>query len=408
MTRMAFYKFNLLLLCFFYSLTFAEANDWRQFRGNLCDGIASDAKLPQEWDAEKNIAWKTPLEGRGLSGPIVVNNRVYLTSSEGFSQNRLNVLCFNIDTGAEIWKRSFQATGRTVCHQKMCVATPTPCSDGERIFAFYSSNDVACLDLDGNLLWYRGLTFDYPNASNSLGMSSSPVVVGKAAIFQVESDADSFAFGLDVETGETLWKVDRPRKANWTSPILYPASSSQAPKFALLQSSAGLDAVVPATGKTVWSYADGASTIPSSVVSGETIYIPSNGLTAITPHESSSSPELVWQVENMEPGTPSPIVTEGKVFTINRSGVLACGDIEKGKRIWQLRLKGRFSSSPIVASGLIYAFNEEGTGFVVDPSGKKGKIVSRNDLGETILCTPAVSDNALFVRSDDNLWKIAN
>jgi len=407
MIRMTVFKYSLMLLGFVFCIPVAQAEDWLQFRGTLCDGIAAEANLPKEWDAEKNIAWKVPLAGRGLSGPIIVNNRIYLTSSEGFSQHRLNVLCFDIETGDEVWKRSFQATGRTVCHNKMCVATPTPCSDGERIFAFYSSNDVACLDLDGNLLWYRGLTFDYPNASNSLGMSSSPIVVGNTAIFQVECDADSFAFGLDVATGKTLWKIDRPRKANWSSPILYPVSSSKQPEFALLQSSTGLDAVSPASGKTVWSYNDGASSIPSSVVSGDTIYVPSNGLTAITPHESSSSPELVWQVENMEPGTPSPCVWDGKVFTINRSGVIACGDIEKGKRIWQLRLKGRFSSSPIVAGGLIYVFNEEGTGFVVDPSGKKGKIVSRNDLGEIILCTPAVSGNALFVRSDDTLWKIA-
>jgi outer membrane protein assembly factor BamB len=88
-----------------------------------------------------------------------------------------------------------------MCHNKMCVATPTPASDGKRIFAFYSSNDVICLDLAGNLLWYRGLTFDYPNASNSLGMASSPVVVNDTLVVQVESDAEAFAVGLDTQTG---------------------------------------------------------------------------------------------------------------------------------------------------------------------------------------------------------------
>ena len=84
----------------------------------------------------------------------------------------------------------------------------------------YSSNDLLCLDLDGNLQWLRGLTLDYPNASNSLGMSSSPIVVDGVLVVQVENDSESFAAGINVRTGENLWKLDRPKGANWTSPPL--------------------------------------------------------------------------------------------------------------------------------------------------------------------------------------------
>ena len=317
----------------------------------------------------------------------------------------MHVLCFDVESGDQLWERTFAATGRTVCHEKMCVATPTPASDGERIFAFYSSNDVACLDLEGNLLWYRGLTYDYPNASNSLGMSSSPIVLGDVAIFQVESDADSLAFGLDVATGETKWKLTRPRDSNWTSPAVYPTGSSK-PTLALLQSSTGIDAVDPANGETVWSFEDGASSIPSSVVAGDTIYVPSNGVTAIQPHQGSPAPEIVGSLNNLSPSTPSPIAYNGKVYTINRSGVLACGDVMKEERLWQLRLGGRFSSTPIIAGDRLYAFNEEGVGYVVDLSGEEGKVLSENPLNEVVLCTPAVANDALFVRSDSTLWKI--
>ncbi|MCA9040740.1 MAG: PQQ-binding-like beta-propeller repeat protein, partial [Planctomycetaceae bacterium] len=299
------------VLCF-CGTAWVNAEDWRQFRGNDCTSLAPTAQLPTEWAEGKNIAWKKSLVGRGLSGPIVVSGRVYLTASSGYDQSRLHLFCYDAETGDELFERTFAATGRTICHEKMCVATPTPASDGERIFAFFSSNDVACLDLDGNLLWYRGLTFDYPNASNSLGMSSSPIVVGDIAIFQVECDADSLAFGLNVVTGETEWQLTRPRRANWTSPAIYPVGDSSVPQVALLQSSAGLDAINPQNGKTVWSFEDGASTIPSSVVSGETIYVPSNGVTAIKPNASSPAPEILGSLSNMSPSTPSPIAYQGK------------------------------------------------------------------------------------------------
>jgi outer membrane protein assembly factor BamB len=190
------------------SLTFASA-DWRQFRGPAGNGIVNDPALPTQLDT-KNIHWTIDLPGRGLSSPIVVGDRVYLTAASGPKQDRLHVICFSAKDGKKLWERQFRATGRTMTHEKTCVAAPTPVSDGERIFAIFSSNDVLCLDLDGNLLWLRGLTRDYPNASNSLGMSSSLTVADGVLITMVENDSESFTAGLDAKTGVNRWKLDRP------------------------------------------------------------------------------------------------------------------------------------------------------------------------------------------------------
>lgn len=393
-----------LSLCVVLIVGAGVSADWRQFRGNDVNGIAEKQPSPESLS---DVAWKSDLPGRGLSGPIVVGDRVIVTSSSGVDQNRLHVQCFNAESGEEEWHRQFWATGRTMCHRKMCVATPTPASDGERIFAFYSSNDVICLDLEGNLLWYRGLTYDYPNASNSLGMASSPIVVGETLIVQVESDAEAFAVGLNTESGMQRWKIDRPRKANWTSPVVYQGAKGQ-PKYALLQSSKGLQAIDPKTGKQVWNFTDGASTIPSSAVVGNRIYVPSNGITALRPIAESESPEIVWQKGNLSPSTASPFVYGGKLYTVNRSGALACADVKDGKRLWQLRLKGPFSGSPVGVGGKIYFFNESGLGQVVEPGDKKGEIVDMHNFEETFLCTPAVSNGGIYIRSDKKLYKIAS
>ncbi|MCA8996562.1 MAG: PQQ-binding-like beta-propeller repeat protein [Planctomycetaceae bacterium] len=395
-------RFTLFAVMGSLSLSLTVQADWRQFRGTENSGLSA-MDSTGDWSGETEIAWDSGLPGRGLACPIVVGDRVYVTASSGPRQETLHVLCFSTTDGKQLWERSFQATGRTVTHPKTSVAAPSPASDGERIFAFYSSNDLICLDLDGNLQWMRGLTYDFPNASNSLGMSSSPVVVGETVIVMVECDDQSFSAGLNVVTGETKWQIDRPRRANWTSPVIWP-SDNQAQ--VLLQSSAGVTAVDAQTGQELWTYSEGASTIPSLVVSQNIAYVPSNGITALRPGESSSTePEIVWQVGNLSPGTASPIVWGDKLYVISGAGVLTSASLEDGKRLWQARLKGPFSASPIIAGGKIVAVNEEGFVQVADPD-KDGETVSSVELNETILGTPAVSDGAIYVRGDNHLWKI--
>lgn len=393
---------SVMILMLLSSAT-AVAEDWKQFRGNLANSVANDSNLPTELSGD-SIAWEVDLPGRGVSSPIVVAEQVILTASSGFAKDRLHVLSFDSETGERQWERQFQATGRTICHSKMSVATPTCASDGERVFAFFSSNDLICLDRAGNLQWYRGLGAEYPNASNSLGMSSSPLVIGDTVIAQVESDAESFAIGVDAATGETKWKIDRPRKANWTSPTILPAADGR-PALALLQSSKGLTAVDPATGDVVWNFGDGASTTPSSSVIGNRVVIPSNGLTILALSDDRRSFETVWQESKLSPSTPSPVVMDGMTFTLNSAGALSAGDLETGKRLWQFRLKGPFSATPLVANGHLFFFNEKGVVSVVKPTAEKGALVSELDLGDTILSSPAASDGALYIRSDSTMWK---
>lgn len=380
------------------------AADWRQFRGNDTSAVAVDAELPTDWGPDGVIDWQVELPGRGLSSPIVVGDQVVVTAGSGYRQDRLHVLSFAAGDGALEWEREFWATGRTVSHPKTCVAAPTPASDGERIFAFYSSNDVVCLDLAGNLLWYRGLTHDYPNASNSLGMSSSLVVADDTLVAMVENDTDSFSVGLDVATGEERWKIARPRRANWTSPALWTADDGR--QLVLLQSSAGVSAVEPRTGEEVWTYGDGASTIPSLVAVDGVAYVPSNGITAIRPGGNTPEvAEILWQEGSLRPGTASPVVHNGLVYVLGLPNILVCARAEDGKEQWKIRLTGNFSGSPVIAGDRLFVFSEEGTGHVVDLSGERGRLESTRELGETILSTPAVSGNALYIRSDGHLWK---
>jgi outer membrane protein assembly factor BamB len=413
MIRLSLRLFSFVMLVATVSELFA---DWRQFRGSDSSAVVADASLPTSWDdgdQPRNIAWKRPLPGRGLSSPIIVGGRVFVTCCSGFAQDRLHVLCFDAAAGTKLWERQFWATGRTMSHPKTSVASSSPCSDGQFVFALFSSNDLVCLDFEGNLQWFRGITHDFPNCSNSLGMASSPIVIDDTLIVQTENDADSFAMGIDSYTGQSRWKRGRPKRANWSSAsaLRDPASGET---VALLQSSAGVEAVRPKTGEVVWTYTSGAATIPSLVVAGNVAYVPSNGLTALQHEPGKSEPKQLWNVAKLGPATPSPLVLDGRLYIISGAGVLTCADARDGKTEWQLRLEGPFTASPVAAGNRLYCFNEAGVGQVVQLGGEKGELLGKFELqlakrepADLLLSTPAISDNALFVRSDSFLWKIA-
>ncbi len=384
------------------SVSFA-AGDWPQFRGPSGNSVVNDPKLPAKLGAE-NIQWVINLPGQGLSSPIIVGDRIFVTCATGPKQDRLHVICFNAKDGTKRWERQFTATGRTMCHEKTSVAAPTPASDGERVFAIFSSNDLVCLDLEGNLIWLRGLTLDYPNASNSLGMSSSLAVADGVVITMVENDSESFTAGIDAKTGVNRWKLDRPRMANWTSPVLL-KSPGQA-TVAILQSGKGISAVEPKTGRTVWQYTNGASTIPSATPSDGLLYVPSFGTTVLESAGAGQPPKQLWRSAQLKPGTASAVVLNKRVFTLNEAGVLSAGDAKDGSRLWQLRLKGPFSATPVGSGSILYCVNEKGLLQVVDTAAPEGAIVSELDLKQTILSTPSISRGAVYVRSDGKLWKL--
>jgi outer membrane protein assembly factor BamB len=369
--------------------------DWLQFRGPNASAVSTDAKVPAE---KLSIAWTADLPGRGLSAPIVVGDKVFITCASGPGQETLHVFCFDAASGKKKWERSMRSTGRTMTHNKTCVAAATPCSDGEHVFALYSTNDLFAFDLAGNLIWLRGLTYDYANASNSLGMSQSPVVVGNTLVVQSENDSESFAAGIDVATGRNKWKLDRPKAANWTSATVWK-------DIVALQSSKGILGIDPATGKTAWNYEDGASTIPSSVVHNGILYAVSKGITALSPENGAVT--QLWRHEKLNPGTASPLVLGDHLYVVNGAGVLIKASLKNGDEQWKLRLKGPFSGSPVAAGNRIHIVNERGIFQTIDPTVEpEGKITQEIELKETVLTTPAISGGAVYVRSDSKLWKL--
>ena len=376
--------------------------DWRQFRGSSSNSVAVDSRLPLEWSASSNVAWRTPLPGKGASSPIVVGNQVFVTRSGGVKQDRLHVISIDADTGKKLWQRDFWATGRTYTHPTSSVAAPTPASDGKRIVAFFSSNDLVCLDLDGNLLWYRGLALDFKKAGNDVGMSSSPTISGEVVIVQAENQGNSFATGIDIHSGKELWRTTRGNLANWASPIAIEGPKGQ--PAVLMQSPTGITAYESTSGTILWEMDLPCGTIPSPTLAGNLLLLNSNGTTAIRIGKGVTEPEVAWTSSRLGMNGASPIVHQGKVYVLSGS-IAKCADLSTGELDWQVRLSGRFWASPILAGGHLYFINEAGEAQVVS-IGTTGTLVAKSSFEEIVQGTPAVSGDAMFVCTDKRIWKI--
>ena len=390
----------------FFVLAFSlTAADWPQFRGPGGAGVSAEIGLPIHWSPSENIRWKAELPGRGVSSPIVAGGRVYITACSGYQERRLHLLCFDAATGAKQWERQFQATGNTLCHPKTCMAAPTPVSDGERVYALFATGDLACLDRNGNLLWYRSLVSDYHNITNQVGLAASPILWRDLLIVPMENVGDSFAAGLDKLTGHNRWKVERPRDINWPTPLLLERAGRTEVLFQAPQELAAYD---PANGRKLWTYTgEGMTAVPSLVAAGGLVIL-SGGVALKPPRASHAAPEVVWHSLKLRPAYASPLYYQGLLYAINNSGILLnCADLHTGRVIWQQRVKGPFSASPVAADDKIYLVNEDGLATVLRP-GKPPQILSTNTLGEPMLATPAIADGAMYLRSDRHLYCVGN
>lgn len=380
----------------------ADPDSWLGFRG---DGTSAAANGPTQLEIGEtgNLAWERKMPGKSVAGPIVVGDRVISTSSGGQEGEQLFVTAVRLSDGEPLWEQSFRATGRPFCHPTSANAAPSPISDGDRVFAFFSSNDLICLSVDGDLLWYRGLGFDYPKAGNDIGMASSPVLADGVVIAQVEAQGDSFAIGIDAESGQTLWRIDRPRRANWSSPVsvMRPDGATEV----VMQCGRSILSLDPRSGREKWSIEEGRATISSATPAGGLLLIPGNDMLALDVGKSATAPDIAWRKNRVVPNNASPVVGGDRFYSLKGS-VLIAASIETGDLLWQKRLSGLGGTwaTPVFADGKIYVFDQAGAGLVVQDGGDSAEIVSEVQLGQGVLASPALSQGRLIIRTTNSLF----
>src|SRR5262249_45336996 len=229
---------------------------------------------------------------------------VYLTACSGYRERRLHVLCLDEATGKKLWERQFAATGNTACHPMTNMAAPTPVTDGKAVYALFATGDLAALDRDGTLLWYRSLVGDYPNVPNQVGMAASLVLSGDVLLLPMENAGDSFAAGIDRRSGKNLWRVKREQGINWVTPLVFTSGGKPAVLFQTNNEATAYDVQ---TGKVLWTLREkDLSTIPSPAQGSGLLFLTGSQLRAVRPG-TKGEPEVVWQAGGVLGGFASPV-----------------------------------------------------------------------------------------------------
>ena len=400
-----------------------RGGDWPQFRGPTGQGIAPPGHYPVEWSASKNVAWRKPIPGKGWSSPIVHGGFLYLTTAvavEGSNRRDQSlrdlaeaVISIGLaKTGETIWDTEvFRQDGSQAAaiHSKNSHASPTPVTDGQRLYVHFGHQGTACLDLQGKLIWTNRDIHYQPVHGNG----GTPILTERALVFSCDGSEQPFVIALDRDRGTELWKTDRNtesfKKFAFSTPLLISVGGKQQ---IISPGSGAVCAYDPATGREIWRVKyDGYSVIPRPVFGHGLVFVSSGfespSLLAIRPDGQGdvTASHVAWTLRKGAPLTPSPLLAGDELYLVSDSGIASCLDAKTGKVHWQERIAGSYSASPLYADGKIYCQNEEGTGVVLKAS-KHFEVLARNPLGERTLASYAVSDGAFFIRTESHLYRI--
>ena len=414
-----------------------RADDWPQFRGPRGDGICQAKGLPTKWTDGENIAWQTEIPGRGWSSPIVLGNRIWLTTAEPLAlptkerEARLAKLPYvpqdltayaavsvyaielDVETGQRLREiELFTVENPPIIHANNSYASPTPVCDGKFLYCHFGALGTCALDLAaGNVVWHERHIID-----EITGGGGSPVLWKDLLIFACDGADEQFVVALDKATGKVAWKTPRPpidasdsklRRA-FSTPLVIKHAGREQMLLPGAQWACGYD---PASGKELWrvNIGDGHALVPRPVYQDGIAYICTGfmkpQLVAVRVDGSGdvTDSHVLWTYDKQVPEISSPLVSGGEIYFVSSLGVATCLDAKTGELLWQERLGGNFAASPLLADGKLYFTSQEGTTTVVQP-GRKFHELAKNQLFGQTMASLAVCGDGLLIRTSSHLY----
>ena len=419
----------------------ADAGNWPQWRGPDGSGISNEKNLPAEWSPTKNIKWKTPIDGRAHSSPIVWGNRIFVTTAvegtvvpgakavkhvlEGDKEflhpdsvgadrkHTFKVLCIDRDSGKILWQSTaWEGTPYDNRHRKSSYAASTPATDGKLVYAFFGTEGLYAYDFKGNLAWKAQLG---NLGTVGMGTGTSPILFDNLVIVQCdeENGEASFIVAVDKKTGKEVWKTPRKVQVSWSTPLLVRTAT----RAELITS--GTEFLIsydPATGKELWRHKGVESNaIPSPVANSEMAYLvagfPAKIAYAIKLGQNgdlTGTQNVSWKYEKGTAYVPSPILYGDYLYLTTDRGILTCVDAKTGEVKYEggrIPIPATFTASPVAFEGKILMTSEDGDTFIVK-AGPKHEILGTNSVGEPVYASPAIADSRIFIRGEKNLYCI--
>lgn len=421
--------------------TSPAADNWPQFRGPGARGVSDETDLPDTWSRTQNVVWTAKIPGRGWSSPVIWGDRIFLTSAEQLSgksekvkpglylfgerariyPHRWKVFCIDFKTGKILWdKVAHEGDPFEGHHLKNSLASETPVTDGERIYAYFGNVGLFAYDMDGTLAWKKDLG-KYRSAYN-WGTASSPVLHGDRIFIVNDNEEHSFVTAIDTKTGKQIWQVERDEKSNWATPYIWENDL----RTELITCGKKKVRSYSLDGKPLWEL-DGMSSIviPTPFSAHDLLYVTSGyvmstrkPIFAIKPGakgdislkgKETKNEFIAWFQPKGGPYNVSPIVYEKTLYVLYDRGFIAAYNALSGKPVYPMTRLGSqaYTASPWAYNGKIFCLSESGETAVIAAGGTKPEILHTNELDEFCMSTPATAHGSLFIRTETQLYRIA-
>ena len=399
------------------------ADNWPQWRGPSLNGVSGESGLPVRWTTTQGIAWKLAMPGFSGSTPIVWGDRIYLNVATADRSGSLELWSVDRTTGRPVWKRPL--AGGNHQERKQNMSSPSPVTDGERVWVMTGVGVLKAFDVSGRELWTRDIERDHGRFGLQWGYASSPLLHKDALYVEVlhgmKTDAPSYVMRIDALTGKTVWRVERPTRARNESPDAYttPAVLEHGGRTEIVVS--GGDAVTghdAGTGREIWRaevlnpFNDGAyRVVASPMVIGDMIVAPSrnNPLVGLRTGGTGdvSRSHVAWRFTR-GPDVPTPVGDGTYVYVVNDNGVVYCLDLKTGAIVYgPVRLPSDdYSASPVLADGKVYVTSENRGITSVFRAGPKFELLAANAFDDYCLSSPAISEGQIFIRTATHLWAV--
>ena len=375
-------------------------NDWPWWRGPQRNGIANpNQDPPSTWDETNNVTWKTPLPGKGHGGITILGQQVILATAD-LDRDVQSVICLDRKTGERTWESiihrgGLKTKGNQKQNKKASLASTTVATDGKLLFVNFLNQEsvwTTAISLQGKFVWQEKIC-DYIVHQ---GFGSSPSIINGLVIVSADNKGGGMIKALRADNGKLVWEKSRPRKPNYSSPIILNVGG----KDQLLMT--GCDQVTsidPTSGKLLWEI-PGATTecVTSSVTDGKHIFTsggyPKNHLAAVV---ADGSGKIAWE-NNSRHYVPSLVHSGGYLFGVMDAGIAVCYDSRTGETQWKNRLQGDFSSSLVLVGNRCYATNEKGETFIFSANPKQFSLIAKNKLGDSSLSTATICGSRVYMR----------
>lgn len=404
--------------------TVAVRADWPQHRGPAGTGMVDGQQIPLTWSEEKNVRWKTPVHGRAWSSPVILGGQVWMTTATPDGKE-LFAVALDQESGRTLHDfKVFDVEEPQYAHPFNTYASPTPVIEPGRVYVTFGSPGTAAIDTQtGKVLWERRDL----ECNHFRGAGSSPIIFRDLLIMHYDGSDVQYVTALDKRTGRTVWKTPRSIDFRDLGPDGKPKADGDFRKaFAtphiitvggepLLVSLGGKAAYGydPLTGREMWRLEEhGSHSASTRPVFGHGLLFYPTGfdspkLVAVRPDGRGdvTATHVVWQFARGVPNKPSILLVDDLLYLVNDAGIASAVEAKTGELVWQSRVGGTFSASPIHAAGRIYLFDEDGKTTVIE-AGREFTVLAENHLDNGFMSSPAVADNALFLRTRTDVYRI--